>query len=308
MRIAFMGTPDFSVTALRALINAKHDVACVYSQPPRKSGRGHKEQPSPVHAAALGAGIEVRTPVSLRNEEAQAEFAALNLDAAVVVAYGLILPKEILEAPKHGCFNIHASLLPRWRGAAPIQRAIEAGDTETGITIMQMDEGLDTGAMLMVEATPITLDDDAGTLHDRLSAMGAKMMVEGLELLNANRLIHTPQPDDGVTYAAKLEKAESEIDWSLPAKEIERRIRAFRPWPGSKATIGEKGVKVLAASLADGKAGAEPGTILDKAPVVACADGTALQLDQLQRPGKAAVDGAAFWNGMKTLTVGDRLS
>ena len=308
MRLAFMGTPDFSVPALRALINAKHEIACVYSQPPRKSGRGHKEQPSPVHAAALEAGIEVRTPVSLRNEEAQAEFAALNLDAAVVVAYGLILPKAILDAPKRGCFNIHASLLPRWRGAAPIQRAIEAGDLETGITIMQMDEGLDTGDMLMVQATSISADDDAGALHDRLSALGAKMIVESLELLNAGRLIHTPQPDDGVTYAAKLEKVEGRIAWDHPADEIERRIRAFRPWPGTTAEMEGQVIKVLDATVVAGDGHAQPGTIIDKAPTIACVGGTALRLDKLQRPGKAAVDGTAFWNGAKQLAVGDVLS
>ncbi|MEO0391626.1 MAG: methionyl-tRNA formyltransferase [Pseudomonadota bacterium] len=307
MRIAFMGTPDFSVLALDALVQAGHEVACVYSQPPRKAGRGHKEQPSPVHKAALAHGLNVRTPTSLKPAEVQAEFAALDLDLAVVVAYGLILPTPILEAPRHGCFNIHASLLPRWRGAAPIQRAIAAGDEETGITIMQMDEGLDTGDMLLIDRLPITDEDDAGSLHDGLAQMGAKLIVEALAKLEAGDLPATPQPATGVTYAEKLDKAESRIDWYQPAAMIARRIRAFRPWPGSTAEMEGQTIKIHAAMPVDGDAGAKPGTILDKNVVVACGDGTALRLDKLQRPGKAAVDGAAFWNGAKQIKIGDVL-
>lgn len=308
MRLAFMGTPDFSVTALTALIEAGHEIACVYSQPPRAAGRGHKERPSPVHQAALDHGIEVRTPKSLRDADVQAEFAALDLDLAVVVAYGLILPQAILDAPKHGCLNIHASLLPRWRGAAPIQRAIEAGDAETGVTIMAMDAGLDTGDMLLIGRTPIADTDDAGSLHDRLSDMGGTLIVEALTKLEAGQLPPTPQPEAGVTYAAKLDKAESRIDWTQPADVIARRIRAFRPWPGTTAELEGQVVKVLAAGIVGGQASAQPGTILAKDPVIACAAGTALRLEKLQRPGKSAVDGAAFWNGAKTLAVGDVLS
>ena len=307
MRIAFMGTPDFSVLALDALIQAGHEVACVYSQPPRKAGRGHKEQPSPVHKATLAHGLEMRTPTSLKPAEVQAEFAALDLDLAVVVAYGLILPTPILEAPKHGCFNIHASLLPRWRGAAPIQRAIAAGDAETGITIMQMDEGLDTGDMLLIDRLLITDEDDAGSLHDGLAQMGATLIVEALAKLEAGDLPATPQPENGVTYAEKLDKAESRIDWHQPASVIARRIRAFRPWPGSAAEMEGQAIKIHAAMPVEGETGAKPGTILEKNVVVACGDGTALRLDKLQRPGKAAVDGAAFWNGAKQIKIGDVL-
>lgn len=307
MRIAFMGTPAFSVSALDALIAAGHQVACVYSQPPRAAGRGHKEQRSPVHEAALKHGLEVRTPKSLRRDDVQAAFAALNLDLAVVVAYGLILPKAILDAPRMGCLNIHASLLPRWRGAAPIQRAIEAGDAETGITIMQMDEGLDTGDMLLTGRLPITDQDDAGSLHDQLAAMGGALIVDALAKLAAGDLPATKQPEAGVTYAAKLEKSESRINWAEPADVIARRIRAFRPWPGTTAMMEDQVIKVHAAEIAHGKAGAEPGTILAKDPVVACGAGTALRLTKLQRPGKAAVDGPAFWNGAKKLNLGDVL-
>ena len=308
MRLAFMGTPDFSVPALQALIQAGHEVACVYSQPPRAAGRGHHERPSPVQAAAEAAGIPVRTPKSLRDAGVQADFAALGLDAAVVVAYGLILPQAVLDAPRLGCLNIHASLLPRWRGAAPIQRAIEAGDHETGITIMAMDAGLDTGAMLLVEATPIGVDDDAGTLHDRLSAMGGRMIVDALAGIEAGTLPAVPQPAEGVTYAAKLERAEAEIDWNQPAERIARRIRAFRPWPGSTARIEGQAVKVLAAAAVAGRTDAPPCMVLGREPIIACADGSALWLERLQRPGKAPVEGAAFWHGVKRVGVGDILT
>ncbi|MEM7271397.1 MAG: methionyl-tRNA formyltransferase, partial [Pseudomonadota bacterium] len=221
MRLAFMGTPDFSVPALDALIEAGHEIACVYSQPPRRAGRGKKVRPSSVHARAEELGLEVRSPLNFRAEEDRAAFAALELDAAVVVAYGLILPQAVLDAPSHGCFNIHASLLPRWRGAAPIHRAIMAGDAETGVCIMQMEAGLDTGPVVEREATPIRADDTTAILHDRLSQMGAASMARVLERLARGALQAEPQTGEAV-YAAKIDKAEARIDWSRPSKEVDR--------------------------------------------------------------------------------------
>jgi len=229
LRLIFMGTPDFSVAALQALLHAGHEVVAVYSQPPRKSGRGQKLTPTPVHAFAEANGHEVRTPVSLKNTDEQRAFAELNADAAVVVAYGLILPKAVLDAPKLGCFNIHASLLPRWRGAAPIQRAIEAGDERSGVTIMEMDEGLDTGAMVLGDAVDIPPDMNAEQLHDALSDMGARLIVEALAGVADGTLTAQPQPDDGVTYAKKIDKAETRIDWNLSAQAISAQVRAFYP-------------------------------------------------------------------------------
>jgi methionyl-tRNA formyltransferase len=308
MRLAFMGTPEFSVPALEALLAAGHEVACVYSQPPRPVGRGHQTRPSPVHERAEAAGIEVRTPTSLRMPDVQEAFAALNLDAAVVVAYGLILPQPVLDAPRLGCVNIHGSLLPRWRGAAPIQRAIEAGDAETGITTMAMDAGLDTGAMLLTAHTPIGADDDAGSLHDRLAAMGASLIVETLAGLEAGTITPVPQPGAGVTYAAKLDKAEAALDWNQPAEVLARKVRAFRPWPGTTAQIEGQPVKVLSALAVAGQDGAAPGTILSREPIIACAGGSGLWLERLQRPGKGPVPGADFWNGVKSLQTGDQLA
>ena len=241
LRIAFMGSPDFSVPILHALRDAGHGIAAVYCRPPRPADRGQKERKCAVHAAADEAGLEVRTPKSLQGEAAQADFAALDLDAAVVAAYGLILPKAILDAPKHGCLNVHASLLPRWRGAAPIQRAIEAGDAETGVTIMRMDEGLDTGGMLLAERVAITSAATGGSLHDDLSAMGARLIVEALGRLAEGALDATPQPEDGVTYARKLNRSEARIDFSQPAQVIERRLRAFDPWPGGYTELEANG-------------------------------------------------------------------
>ncbi|MDA8230891.1 MAG: methionyl-tRNA formyltransferase [Magnetospirillum sp.] len=284
MRLAFMGTPDFAVPILAALLDAGHRVVRVYSQPPRPAGRGHKEQPSPVHAFAAARGVEVRTPKSLKSAEEHESFRALGLDAAVVAAYGLILPKAILDAPRLGCLNVHASLLPRWRGAAPIQRAILAGDSETGITIMRMDEGLDTGAMLLREAVPITARTTAAGLHDRLAAMGARMIVEALDGLAAGRLAAEPQPGDGVTYARKLEKEEGRLDWSRPAADLERMVRALNPWPGVWCELGGERVKVLAAEAV--LVGGVPGTVLDDHLTIAC-DGGALRLRRVQRAGKA---------------------
>ena len=303
LRLAFMGTPDFSVPALQALIGAGHDIAAVYSQPPRPAGRGQKLTPSPVHAFAEAQRITVHTPKTLRSPEAQAEFAALALDCAVVVAYGLILPKAILDAPRLGCVNIHASLLPRWRGAAPIQRAIQAGDSESGVTIMQMDEGLDTGPMLLCETVPITPQTTGQGLHDALSALGGRMIVTALEGLADGTLSATPQPDAGVTYAAKLSKEEALIDWTRPAVELERQIRAFDPWPGSFFLHQGERLKVLAAELAEGSG--VPGTLLDDNLTVACGEASR-RLTRLQRPGKGAMTAEALLRGY-ALPKGSRL-
>ena len=302
LRVAFMGTPDFSVPALAALIDAGHEIVCVYSQPPRPAGRGHKERPSAVHAAALKRGLPVRTPVSLKNADAQAEFAALDLDIAIVVAYGLILPKAILAAPRLGCLNIHASLLPRWRGAAPIQRAILAGDTETGVTIMQMDEGLDTGAMLLTRKLPITASTNAGALHDALSALGASMIVDALDGIETLKPV--PQPAEGVTYAAKITRDEARIDWTKNAAEIDRQIRAFAPVPGAWFQNGADRIKVLAATPA--KSSGMAGTVIDALPTVACGEG-GLILTRVQREGKGPMAIGDFLRGY-ALPVGAKLS
>jgi methionyl-tRNA formyltransferase len=294
MRLAFMGTPDFSVPALDALAAAGHDIACVYAQPPRAAGRGGKPRKAPVHEAAERLGIAVRTPATLKEAGAQADFAALDLDVAVVVAYGLILPQPILDAPRRGCLNIHASLLPRWRGAAPIQRAIEAGDAETGVTIMQMDAGLDTGPMLLTGRVPIGPTTTGATLHDALSALGAQLVVDALARLERGDLPATPQPADGATYAKKLTREEARLDWTQPADLLERRVRAFFPWPGAWFDHDGQRCKVLAASVAGG-AGA-PGTVLDDRLTVACGSG-ALRIDRLQREGKAPADADAFLRG-----------
>jgi methionyl-tRNA formyltransferase len=301
MNLVFMGTPDFSVPALDALVAAGHRVLAVYTQPPRPAGRGQKEQPSPVQRAAERHGLAVRAPKSLRDAAAQAEFKALGADLAVVAAYGLILPKAILDAPLRGCLNIHASLLPRWRGAAPIQRAIEAGDAETGITIMVMDEGLDTGPMLMKRALPIGPADTTGSLHDRLAVLGAEMIVEALRKLPAGELVATPQPADGATYAAKIGKAEAAIDWRRPAAEIERAMRAFNPFPGAVANLRQTPVKVWRAEVAAGRG--EPGAVLhaeDGGVVVACGDG-ALRLVELQKPGSRRMSAGEFLRGFPVI-------
>ncbi len=305
LRLAFMGTPDFATPALRALAGAGHEIAVVYSQPPRPAGRGHKPRPSPVQALAEERGWPLRTPTSLKNREEQAAFAALNLDAAVVVAYGLILPEAFLAAPRLGCLNIHASLLPRWRGAAPIQRAILAGDSETGVTIMRMDAGLDTGPMLLRGAVPIGPGTDAAGLHDSLADLGARLILEALSGLAKRTLEERPQPSEGVTYAAKLSKAESRLDWRLPAVELERQVRAFTPWPGARADLGAVTINVLAAEVVESNQSQEPGTFLGPDLTLACGDG-ALRLTQVQRPGKAAMAAADFLRGF-ALTEGTRL-
>ena len=294
MRIAFMGTPDFSVPAYDALRAAGHEIACVYTQPPRPAGRGHKERKSPVHLRAEADGIELRTPTTLKDAETQAAFRALDLEAAVVVAYGLILPAPILEAPRLGCINIHASLLPRWRGAAPIHRALLAGDNETGVTIMQMDEGLDTGPELLREAVPIGPDTTTGDLHDALAALGGRLIVDALAGLGNGTLSPVPQPDEGDTYAAKIERGEERIDWAQPAEIVERHVRGFAPWPGAWGELDGERVKVLSAEITAGDG--DPGTVLDDRLSVACGQG-AIRLTRIQRAGKAAMDADVFLRG-----------
>lgn len=288
LRLVYMGTPDFAVGPLAALLEAGHDVVAVYSQPPRPAGRGHKVHPSPVHAFAEAKGIEVRTPRRLRLAEDQEAFAALQADVAVVAAYGLILPKPVLDAPKHGCINIHASLLPRWRGAAPIQHAILAGDAESGVTIMQMDEGLDTGPMLIRGTVPITAETTASSLHDALANMGSRLIVEAMVALEAGTLTVTQQPADGATYASKLNRDDGCLDWRKPAVTLERQVRALTPWPGTWFTHNGVVLKVSEAVLVDGPSGSPPGQVLDDSLTIACAEG-ALRPTRVQRPNKAPV-------------------
>lgn len=291
MRIAFMGSPDFSVPALRALHAAGHEIVAVYAQPPRPAGRGQRETPCPVHRAALDLGLPVRTPARLKRDTAEHDaFAALDLDVAVVAAYGLILPKPMLDAPRRGCLNIHASLLPRWRGAAPIHAAILAGDAESGVTIMRMEEGLDTGPMLLKESTPIGAETTVQALHDALAEIGARLILRALD----EDPPAEPQPEDGVTYAPKLTKEDGRLDWSQDAAALERRVRALNPWPGTFFTQGGEQIRVLAARVEPGSGA--PGTALDGAALIACGAG-ALRLTRLQRPGRAAMDADAFLRG-----------
>jgi methionyl-tRNA formyltransferase len=295
LRLAFMGTPDFAVPSLQALIGAGHDVAAVYCQPPRPAGRGQRPLPSAVQQAAEARGIAVRTPTRL-DAEAAAGFAALALDVAVVVAYGLILPQAVLAAPRLGCLNIHASLLPRWRGAAPIQRAILAGDGETCITIMQMEEGLDTGPMVLQQAVPIGPQTTAQQLHDTLAALGARLVLDALDGVAQRSVPAKPQPPVGVTYAKKLRREEGALDWRQPAAQLERVVRAFDPWPGAWLERRGERIKVLAAEIATPKDGAAPGTVLDDRLAIQCGTG-ALRPLRLQRPGRAAQDVEAFLRG-----------
>jgi methionyl-tRNA formyltransferase len=292
MRLIFMGTPDFSVPVLEVLVAAGHDIAAVYCQPPRPAGRGKKDRPSPVQKRAEALGLAVRYPVSLRSADVQDEFTALNADLAVVVAYGLILPQVVLDAPKHGCLNIHASLLPRWRGAAPIHRAIMAGDAETGVCIMQMEAGLDTGPVLLREATIISATETTGQLHDRLSEIGAGLIVQALAELGS--LVPVTQPDDGVTYAAKIDKAEAHVDWARPAVEVDRLIRGLSPFPGAWTDMIGQRVKLLASICAQGQGA--PGETLDDTLTVACGTG-AVKMLRLQRAGKGAQDSETFLRG-----------
>jgi methionyl-tRNA formyltransferase len=301
MRIIFMGTPDFAVPTLAALTEAGHTIAAVYTQPPRPAGRGKKLQPSPVQIAAETLGIEVRSPVSLRNPEAQAEFAVLGADIAVVAAYGLILPQAVLDAPKLGCLNVHASLLPHWRGAAPIQRSILAGDAATGITIMQMEAGLDTGPMLATARTPVE-DKTAGELTEELAEIGAQLMVG--TLVDLPMLRPVLQDDSEASYAPKIDKAEAKIDFSQSAEAIERRVRAFAPFPGAWFEFDGERVKVLKAEMVDGNGTA--GTTLDEALTIACGSG-AVRLRRVQRAGKPVMDAADFLRG-KAVPAGTKLA
>ncbi len=300
LKLIFMGTPDFAAVALKALIDAGHQVVAVYSQPPRPAGRGQDLRKSPVHLLAEAQGLPVRTPTGLRTPEAQAEFSSFGADVAVVAAYGLILPQPILDAPRRGCLNIHASLLPRWRGAAPIQRAILAGDAETGISIMQMDAGLDTGAVLLEKRIAIRETETAGDLHDRLAALGGAAVVEAL----AGSFTPVPQPADGVTYAAKISPEEARLDWKRPAVELDRAVRAFNPVPGAWTTLpnGER-LKILSAQIFPGKAA--PGTILDQHLTIATGDGGLKPL-LVQRQGKRAMETGELLRGL-ALKPGEKL-
>lgn len=295
MRIIFMGTPDFAVPTLNALVKAGHDVVAVYSQPPRPANRGKKLTPSAVHARAEALGLEVRTPVSLKATEEQAAFAALHADVAVVAAYGLLLPQPILDAPRHGCLNVHGSLLPRWRGAAPVQRAILAGDETTGVMIMQMEAGLDTGPVRATASTAIDRKT-AGDLTDELAGLGAALMVKVLADLDAHPAV--AQPDDGVTYARKIEKAEARLDFSQPAEAVERQIRAFNPVPGAFFELGGERYRILAAANVDGVG--KSGGVLDDQLTIACADG-AIRPTIIQRAGKPAMPLAEFLRGNRIM-------
>jgi methionyl-tRNA formyltransferase len=307
MRVVFAGTPEFAAVALDALLAAGFTVPLVLTQPDRPAGRGMKLQASAVKQRAVAAGIPVAQPQGLKLDgkyaadagAAREALLAADADVMVVAAYGLILPQWVLDTPHRGCLNIHASLLPRWRGAAPIHRAIEAGDAETGITIMQMDAGLDTGDMLLVDREPIRSDDTTAVLHDRLAAMGGRLIVQALQ---AARLTRMPQPVEGVTYAHKIEKAESVIDWAQPAAVIERRLRAFDPFPGGVATLAGEAVKVWRAELAQGRGA--PGEVIAPGPVVACGEG-ALRLTELQRAGGKRGPAATFLQA-RPIAVGER--
>jgi methionyl-tRNA formyltransferase len=290
MRVIFMGTPEFAVPALEAL-HAAHEVVAVYTQPPRPAGRGKKDRPSAVQARAEALGLAVRHPVSLKDGAAQAAFAALGADVAVVVAYGLILPQAVLDAPAKGCLNIHASLLPRWRGAAPIQRAIMAGDAETGISIMRMEAGLDTGPVLLETRTPIGAEDTTADLHDRLAAMGARAILEALARLA--ELPAMPQPEAGVTYAAKIDKAEARVDWTRPAEEVDRLIRGLSPFPGAWTDIAGERVKLLRSRVVAGAG--TPGEVLGGF-AVACGKG-AVEIVEAQREGKRPMPAGELLRG-----------
>lgn len=308
MRLAFLGTPDFAVSALAALIEAGHEIVCVYSQPPAPRGRGQTLQPSPVHAFAESRGLTVRTPVSMKAPEEIAAFRALDLDAAVVVAFGQILLREVLEAPRLGCFNAHASLLPRWRGAAPIQRAIMAGDRVTGVQVMRMTEGLDEGPVLATETVRIGPLDTAGTLHDRLAEAGARLLPPTLAAIEAGTAVEVPQTAEGLTYARKIKPAEARIDWTRPAGEVDCHIRGLSPFPGAWFEApSEKGpmrVKALLSRTEDGAG--EPGVAIDDGLLIACGQG-AVRLLRAQREGRGAQDADEFLRGFP-VPAGTRLA
>lgn len=307
LKIVFMGTPDFSVPVLDAVVAAGHDVVAVYSQPPRPAGRGMAEVKSPVHRRAEALGIPVRTPVNFKSDEDRSAFAGLEADAAVVVAYGLLLPKAVLDATRLGCFNVHASKLPRWRGAAPIQRAIMAGDTLTAVDVMRMEQGLDTGPVCLARDITIPPEMTAGELHDALSQAGAALMREALENLEAGTLQCVPQSAEGVTYAAKIDKGETRIDFAMPAKSVVDHIRGLSPFPGAwfEVSLGGKAerIKVLAAKEVSGSG--EPGTLIDDALTIACGSG-AIRVEKLQRAGKQPMAAADFLRGTR-LPAGSRL-
>lgn len=296
LRLAFMGSPDFAVPTLEALISAGHDVACVYSQPPRPAGRGKELRRTAIHETALKHGIEVRTPLNFKAQEDRDAFAALKLDVAVVVAYGLLLPRAILDAPRLGCFNLHGSILPRWRGAAPIHRAVMAGDTLTGVQVMKMDVGLDTGPVMLTATTPISASDTTGDVHDRLCVLGAGIMVEGLAKLEAGPVVLEQQAEQGVTIAPKVSAAEAKIDWTQPGEQVAARIRGMSPFPGAWFELDGQRIKVLHA-LADTGTGA-PGHVLDDELKVACGSG-AVRLTRLQRAGKGQMTAEEFQRGAR---------
>jgi methionyl-tRNA formyltransferase len=293
MRLAFMGTPDFAVPTLAELIGQGHDIAAVYTQPPRPKGRGYASEPSPVAKLAAAHGLAVRDPVTLKNADAQAAFASLGLDAAVVVAYGLLLPKPILDAPRLGCFNLHGSLLPRWRGAAPIQRAILAGDAETGVMVMRMEEGLDTGPVLMAERTAIGRKT-YGELHDELARLGADLMARAMAALERGSISEKAQPAEGATYAKKILKDEARIDWTKPAREVDCLVRGLSPVPGAWTELAGERVRILYAEPVSGSGA--PGTVLDEALTIACGEG-ALRLLRVQRAGKAVMEAKDLLRG-----------
>ena len=304
MRLIFMGSPAFSVTVLEALVAAGHEIVAVYTQPPRPAGRGKKQRPCAVHARALALTLDVRHPASLKEAEEQAAFSELRADAAVVVAYGLLLPQELLDAPAHGCLNIHASLLPRWRGAAPIHRAIMAGDRETGICIMQMEAGLDTGPVLYQETISIAPDETTAALHERLSDLGARSIVQSLKDLS--QLQARPQSSVGICYAQKIDKSEAQIDWSLPAEILDRQIRGLSPFPGAWAMLRGERVKFLGSALISCEQPlASAGTVLDDDLGIACGSG-ALRITRLQRAGKSAQSSAEFLRGTPVI-AGEQL-
>lgn len=296
LRIAFMGSPEFSVPTLEAILAAGHEIACVYSQPPRPAGRGKQLTRTAVHEAADRHGLEVRTPVNFKAAEDREAFAALKLDTAVVVAYGLLLPKAVLDAPRLGCFNIHGSILPRWRGAAPIHRAVMAGDAVTGVQVMKMDVGLDTGPVMLTAATPISDDDTTGTVHDRLSHLGATLMVEGLAKLEAGPVALVEQANEGVTIAAKVSPAEARIDWTKSGAEVSAHIRGLSPFPGAWFELDGQRIKVLHARSEAGSG--EPGSVLDEELLVACGSG-AVRLTRLQRAGKGQMTAEEFQRGSR---------
>lgn len=306
MRLAFMGTPDFAVPVLDALVAAGHDIAAVYAQPPRAANRGKAMTPTPVHRHAEALGLLVRTPVDFKLDTDRAAFAALDLDAAVVAAYGLILPQAVLDAPRRGCLNVHASLLPRWRGAAPIQRAVLAGDAESGVCLMRMEAGLDTGPVLLHRAVPIASDDTGGSLHDKLAVLGAGLLGDGLDrVVRGEVLAATPQPEDGVTYAHKLDKAEARLDWNEPAAALERKVRAFDPWPVAEAIVEGETLRLWSAAAVSAHRSplTAPGSVVAASRDgidIACADGV-LRLLEVQRAGGRRIAAADYLNARPEL-------